>query len=66
MVELWVNKAGRVVVRAFNECHNNYTDVDLDDLLLWLRSASCRSPSITSQVSILLVKPLSKGGTTSL
>jgi hypothetical protein len=39
-VELWLNESGRVVVRAFDECLNNYTDVDLADLLDWLRSGS--------------------------
>lgn len=34
-VELWLNRSGRVVVRAFNECSNNCTDVDLLDLLNW-------------------------------
>jgi hypothetical protein len=36
-VELWV-RAGRVILRAFNECHNNHTDVDLRDLLTWLQA----------------------------
>lgn len=36
-VELWMNQTGRIVIRAFNECHNNCTDVDLSDLLEWLR-----------------------------
>jgi hypothetical protein len=36
-VELWF-RGGRVTLRAFNECHNNYTDVDLDDLLTYLQS----------------------------
>jgi hypothetical protein len=32
-VELWRHpKNGRLVVRAWNECGNNYTDVDLFDL----------------------------------
>jgi hypothetical protein len=39
-VELWVNANGRLVVRAFNECGNNYTDVGLAALLTWLRSGS--------------------------
>lgn len=37
-VELWLNRSGRLVLRAFNECHNNHTDVDLVDLLAWLRT----------------------------
>jgi hypothetical protein len=37
-VELWLNRYGRVVIRAYNECGNNYTDVDLDGLLDWVRS----------------------------
>lgn len=35
LVELWLNRSGRVVIRAFNECDNNHTDVDLIDLLHW-------------------------------
>jgi hypothetical protein len=38
-VELWLNRSGRVVVRAFNECGNNYTEVDLFDLLSWAEGA---------------------------
>lgn len=37
-VELWLNRSGRVVLRAFNECRNNHTDVDLSDLLEWTRA----------------------------
>ena len=37
-VELWFNENGRVVIRAWNECHNNYTDVDLFDLLEWAKT----------------------------
>jgi hypothetical protein len=37
-VELWLNEEGRVVIRSYNECGNNYTDVDLPDLVDWLRS----------------------------
>lgn len=37
-VELWMSETGRVVVRAFNECRNNYTDVDLLGLLEWSRN----------------------------
>jgi hypothetical protein len=40
-VELWLNRAGRLVVRAFNEYHNNHTDVDLGDLLSWLQTGGC-------------------------
>jgi hypothetical protein len=29
---------GRLVIRAFNECGNNYTQVDLLDLIEWLKS----------------------------
>jgi hypothetical protein len=35
-VELWRNREGRVIIRAFNECGNNVTEVDLYDLLEWL------------------------------
>jgi hypothetical protein len=34
-VELWCLVSGRVVVRCFNECGNNHTDLDLGDLLEW-------------------------------
>jgi len=37
-VELWLNRSGRLVLRAFNECGNNFTDVDVFDLLEWLKS----------------------------
>jgi hypothetical protein len=36
-VEVWLNRRGRIVIRAFNECGNNSTDVDLFDLLAWTR-----------------------------
>ena len=36
-VELWLNARGRVVIRSYNECGNNYTDVDLGDVLDWVR-----------------------------
>lgn len=39
-VDLWVNADGRVVIRSRNECGNNYTDVDLRDLLDWLSCGS--------------------------
>lgn len=39
-VELWLNRYGRVVIRAYNECRNNHTDVDLTDLLDWFRLGS--------------------------
>jgi hypothetical protein len=38
LVELWRNKNGRLIIRAYNERGNNITDVDLWDLLDWLRS----------------------------
>ena len=34
-VEIWLNRGGRYVVRAYNECGNNCTDIDLLDLLDW-------------------------------
>lgn len=34
-VELWVNRSGRLVLRAYNECRNNTTEVDVLDLLAW-------------------------------
>lgn len=38
-VELWFNEDGRVVIRAWNECHNNYTEVDLFDIVEWMKTA---------------------------
>ena len=37
-VELWRHSNGRAVIRAYNECGNNYTEVDLWDLIKWLQS----------------------------
>lgn len=48
-VELWMSDTGRVVVRAYNECGNNYTEVDLVDLLSWSRGygdSSGRIPTV--------------------
>ena len=39
-VELWNTDTGRVVVRAYNECTYNYTDIDLGDLLACLSGES--------------------------
>ena len=36
-VELWFTVDGVVVVRAFNECRNAYTDIDIYTLLGALR-----------------------------
>ncbi len=36
-VELW-RRDGRLVIRAYNECGNNCTEVDLWDLQDWLVS----------------------------
>lgn len=36
-VELWVNRGGRLVLRAYNEDGHNSTEVDVFDLLAWLR-----------------------------
>ena len=47
-VELWVNRYGRMVVRARNECGNNFTDVDLADLLDWSRSGSSSEREIAN------------------
>jgi hypothetical protein len=35
-------RSGRLLIRAFNECGNNYTDVDLGDLVGWLQSGPGR------------------------
>ncbi len=39
-VEIWINAIGRVTVRAHNECGNNYTDVDLFQLLDWAKAGA--------------------------
>lgn len=36
-VELWVNRANRLVLRAYNEDGHNSTEVDVVDLLAWLK-----------------------------
>ena len=37
-VELWRDeKSGRLVIRAYSECGNSATDVDLWDVLDWCR-----------------------------
>ena len=36
-VELWVNRAGRLVLRAYNEAGHNSTEIDVFDLLAWLK-----------------------------
>jgi hypothetical protein len=40
--ELWRTAFGKLVVRAYNECGNNYTDVDLWSLLAWLKTGPIR------------------------
>ena len=42
-VELWMLASGSVVVRAFNEGGFNYTNVDLAELLNWLKFGSSDS-----------------------
>lgn len=37
-VELWVNRANRLVLRAYNEDGHNSTEIDVFDLLVWLKS----------------------------
>jgi hypothetical protein len=39
-VELWRSDNGRLMVRAYNECGNNHTDVDLWNLIDWLQRGS--------------------------
>jgi hypothetical protein len=36
-VELWVNRGGRLVLRAYNEDGHNSTEIDVFDLLAWLK-----------------------------
>ena len=38
-VELWRDESsGRLVVRAYNECHNGTVDIDLMDLISWCQA----------------------------
>lgn len=66
-VELWVNEAGRVVVRAYNEGHQNITDVDLSDLMDWLRNgpkgAGGQTPSEASSAAVDIKGYDTGGGT---
>jgi hypothetical protein len=39
-VELWRNSEGILVIRAYNECGNNCTDLDLWSLIDWLSFGS--------------------------
>ena len=36
-VEVWVNRAGRLVLRALNEDGHNSTEIDVSDLIAWFR-----------------------------
>lgn len=41
-VELRISPHGRQVLRAYNECGNNYTEVDLEDLLKWIQKGGAQ------------------------
>lgn len=41
-VEIWINADGVIAVRAYNECRNNYTEVELAGLIEWTRSGGVR------------------------
>ena len=48
-VELWrTGPLGRLIIRAYNECGNNYTDVDLLDILKWLEKGPAPRIEISS------------------
>lgn len=47
-VEIWI-RDGRAVVRAYNECGNNYTDVDILDLFNWARGVGNKLPAIAME-----------------
>lgn len=51
-VELWIDRSGRIVIRAYNECGNNCTNVDLRDLLDWLKSGAVESEVINEKKAI--------------
>jgi hypothetical protein len=52
-VEIWLEENGRVVVRAYNECGNASTSVDLLDLLSWAKEAGFNGHSIASTMASL-------------
>lgn len=40
--QLWRTAGGRLVIRAYNEGGNNYTDLDLWSLVEWLEAGPIR------------------------
>lgn len=55
-VELWLNDKGRIVVRAYNEGGCCATDVDLFDIILWLRDhQKIRVPKSVSETEELIL-----------
>ena len=56
-VELWLNETRRVVVRCHNECGNNYTELDLFDLLGWVRSGGLQE-QVNEEIPI---EPIDRG-----
>ncbi len=39
-VELWVTETGAIVIRSYNEGGNNFTEVDVADVIKWFRSGN--------------------------
>ena len=63
-VELWINRAGRLVIKAWNEAGHNSTEVDVFDLLEWLELGNAIVASAAKdQLSALsAVEPGEYGG----
>lgn len=55
-IELWENKKGRLVIRARNKDGSCATDVDLSDLILWLRDHQkiCVPKSVSETEELIL------------
>ena len=43
-VEIWINETGNLLVRAYNECGNGYTEIDLVQLVEWAKYGATVSP----------------------
>ena len=55
-VELWQNKEGRLVVRVYSVDRYGVADVDLSDLILWLRDhQTIRVPKSVSKTEELIL-----------
>ena len=50
-LEIW-SRSGRIVVRAFNECGHNYTEIDLMDLLGWARNGGYECNAVLPSANV--------------